>query len=165
MHLLDLFSLLQGFSGLKPPLLLDCLLAGFSFRTDFFADFLLASFVRAVSDIDPYTSLRKDAPSILGSPVNPLLAFLPTFCIFFASMGLTAAYTSSSPGFRLYVIAHTVPTHSLLACCTQKKKSKWKQIRNQAVMINAATTLSTLTAKKPTTIESFRRRRVIETGV
>jgi Ca2+-transporting ATPase len=44
-------------------------------------------------------------------------------------------------------------------------RSKWKAIRNQAVMINAATTLSTLSAKKPTTIESFRRRRVIETGV
>jgi hypothetical protein len=45
-------------------------------------------------------------------------------------------------------------------------KLKWKAIRNQAVMINAATTLSTLTAekKKPTTIESFRRRRVIETS-
>jgi hypothetical protein len=99
MHLLDLFSLLQGFSGLKPPLLLDCLLAGFSFRTDFFADFLLASFVRAVSDIDPYTSLRKDAPSILGSPVNPLLAFLPTFCIFFCEHGVDCSIHFFIPWF------------------------------------------------------------------
>lgn len=90
------------------PLLLAC---RSSFWTDFLLLFLLASFVRAVSVIDPslsYTSLRKDAPSILGSPVNP---FARPFT-FFASMGSIASYTFilhflSCDGFRLYVIAHS----------------------------------------------------------
>lgn len=117
MHLLDSFSSLQGPSGLKPPHLLDCLLAGLRSGLIFLLLFLLASFVRAVSVVSyrPVSLIYLFAQRCakysrftsqpFRSPFYLLLLFLRAWGRLHHTH--SSSIFLSCDSFRLYVIAHS----------------------------------------------------------